>query len=109
MNRVFRMVNGDAIPDVVNHTLGILKECPWVEIHIGTDSQNHRRSTVYVTVIAYRYGNRGVHYILHKQKVKKIKDKWTRLWNEADYSIEVANFLTTKMNVKISYFNIMIL
>jgi len=101
MNRVFRTVNGEAIPDVVNHTLNVLKECPWVEIHIGTDSQNHRRSTVYVTVIAYRYGNRGVHYILHKQKVKKIKDKWTRLWNEADYSIEVAEWLTKKINIKV--------
>ena len=101
MNRVFRTVNGDAVPDVVNHTLGVLKECPWVEVHIGTDSQNHRRSTVYVTVIAYRYGNRGVHYILHKQKVKKIKDKWTRLWNEADYSIEVAEWLTQKVKVKV--------
>ena len=59
MNRVFRTVHGDAIPDVVNHTLDVLKECPWVEVHIGTDSQNHRRSTVYVTVIAYRYGNQG--------------------------------------------------
>jgi predicted RNase H-related nuclease YkuK (DUF458 family) len=101
MNRVFRTVNGDAIPDVVNHTLGVLKECPWVEVHIGTDSQNHRRSTVYVTVIAYRYGNRGVHYILHKQKVKKIRDKWTRLWNEADYSIEVAEWLTKKVKVQV--------
>jgi len=101
MNRVFRTVHGDAIPDVVNHTLDVLKECPWVEVHIGTDSQNHRRSTVYVTVIAYRYGNRGVHYILHKQKAKKIKDKWTRLWNEADYSIEVAEWLTQKVKVKV--------
>jgi predicted RNase H-related nuclease YkuK (DUF458 family) len=101
MNRVFRTVNGETIPDVVKHTLGVLKECPWVEVHIGTDSQNHRRSTIYVTVIAYRYGNRGVHYILHKQKVKKIKDKWTRLWNEADYSIEVAEWLTQKVKVKV--------
>jgi predicted RNase H-related nuclease YkuK (DUF458 family) len=101
MNRLFRKVEGDAVSDIVKHTLDILKECPYAEIHVGTDSQNHRRSTVYVTVIAYRYGNRGVHYILHKQKVKKIRDKWTRLWNEADYSIEVAEWLTQKVKVKV--------
>ena len=100
MNRVFRTVQGESV-DVVSHTLDVLKECPYVEIHIGTDSQNHRRSTVYVTVIAYRYGNRGVHYILHKQKMKKIRDKWTRLWNEADYSIEVAEWLTKNVKTQV--------
>ena len=101
MNRVFRKVTGEPVSDIVNHTIDVLRECPWVEVHVGTDSQNHRRSTVYVTAIAYRYGNRGVHYIYTKQKVKKIRDKWTRLWNEADYSIEVAEWLTKKVSVKI--------
>ena len=101
MNRVFRKVEGEAVFDIVKHTLDILNECPYIEIHIGTDSQNHRRNTVYVTAIAYRYGNRGVHYIYNKQKIKKIRDKWTRLWNECEYSIEVANWLTSKINVKV--------
>ena len=101
MKKIFRKVSGEVVTDVVSHTLEILRECPYVEIHIGTDSQNHRRSTVYVTAIAYRYGNRGVHYIYHKEKMKKIKDKWTRLWNEADYSIQVAEWLTKKVNVKV--------
>ena len=101
MNRLFRKVDGDAVSDIVKHTIDVLKECPHAEIHVGTDSQNHRRSTVYVTAIAFRYGNRGVHYIYHKTKMKKIKDKWTRLWNEADYSIEVANWLTSKIKVQV--------
>lgn len=101
MNRVFRKVEGEAVFDIVKHTLDILNECPYIEIHIGTDSQNHRRNTVYVTAIAYRYGNRGVHYIYNKQKIKKIRDKWSRLWNECEYSIEVANWLTSKINVKV--------
>ena len=101
MNRVFKKVDGDTVIDIPKHTLDILNECPYIEIHIGTDSQNHRRNTVYVTAIAYRYGNRGVHYIYHKQKVKKIRDKWTRLWNECEYSIEVANWITSKINVKV--------
>ena len=101
MNRVFKKVDGDTVIDIPKHTLDILNECPYIEIHIGTDSQNHRRNTVYVTAIAYRYGNRGVHYIYNKQKIKKIRDKWSRLWNECEYSIEVANWLTSKINVKV--------
>ena len=100
MNRVFKRVTGQAV-DVVKHTLDIIKECPYVEIHVGTDSQNHRRETWYTTVVAYRYGNRGVHYVLHVERVKKIKDRWTRLWNEAERSIETAEWLSKKISVAI--------
>jgi uncharacterized protein len=100
MNRLFRNVDGEII-DVIPHSLNILSKYPNIDIHIGTDSQNHRRHTYYVIVIAYRYGNRGVHYILHKIKEKKIKDKWTRLWKEAEYTIETAEFINKKLNIKI--------
>lgn len=101
MNKRFRKVSGELVPDIIKHTSDILIDDPFVEIHIGTDSQNHRRKTVYVTAIAYRFGNRGVHYIYHKHKIKKISDKWTRLWNEADYSIQIAEWLTKQVKVKI--------
>jgi len=100
MVKNFKTIHGEVV-DVVNHTLEIMKKYPNVEIHIGTDSQNKRRKTIYVTVIAYRYGMRGVHYILHKQKVKRIRDMWTRLWKETDMSIEVAEWLTQKINVNV--------
>ncbi len=100
MNAVFKKVDGQVV-DIVKHTLSILEECPYVEIHIGTDSQNHRRATYYSTVIAYRFGNRGVHYIMHNQRVGKIKDRWTRLWKEAELSIELAQLLTSKVKVQV--------
>lgn len=100
MNRVFKTVPGQVV-DIVKHTLSVMETCPYVEIHVGTDSQNHRRHTVYSTVIAYRYGNRGVHYILHTHRVPKIKDRWTRLWHEAELSIETAEWLTGRIKVQI--------
>jgi predicted RNase H-related nuclease YkuK (DUF458 family) len=100
MNKVFKTVAGQNV-DIVKHTLSIMDDCPYVEIHVGTDSQNHRRHTVYSTVIAYRYGNRGVHYIVHLQRVPKIKDRWTRLWHEAELSIETAEWLTQRIKVQI--------
>jgi len=72
MNKVFKTIDGEIV-DIVSHTLKILKDYPTIDIHIGTDSQNHRKHTHYVIVVAYRYGNRGVHYILHKIKEKKNK------------------------------------
>ena len=63
--RLFKDVKGNNI-DPVNHTLSILKEYPYAKIHIGSDSQNVGKKTNYTSVIAYRLGTRGVHYILSK-------------------------------------------
>jgi len=98
--RVFKKTNGEKV-NVVEHTLAQLKESPTITIHIGTDSQNMGDSTVYSTVIAYRFGNRGVHYIVHRQKIPKIGDIWTRLWKEAEMSIETAEWLTQQINVSV--------
>lgn len=98
--KIFRTIHGDRV-DVVKHTLQILKEHPNVEIHIGTDSQNNKHITKYATVIAYRYGSRGVHYILHKQTFPRINDIFTRLWKETEMSLEVAEWLSQHVNIKI--------
>ena len=101
MNKIFRKVNGDGV-NVVEHTLEVLKKYPSVEIHIGTDSQVYSPIVKYASVIAYKYGPRGVHYIVSKQTLPFVKrDSWTRLWKEAEFSIEIAEWLTSKINVKV--------
>ena len=98
--RIFKDINGHRL-DPIQHTLDILKEHPNVQIHIGSDSQNVGKSTKYATVIAYRFGSRGVHYILSKKKEVLITDMWTRLWQEAEMSINVAEWLTHQVSVKV--------
>jgi len=97
---MFKTINGKPI-NVVKHTLELLKENPTVQIHIGTDSQTLGEYTSYSTVIAYRFSRNGVHYIVSKQKVPRINDMWTRLWKEAEDSIEVAEWLTQQINVNV--------
>ena len=87
--------------DPVQHTIEVLKNYPYAEIHIGTDSQNINKQTYYTTVIAYRLGTRGVHYIFNKSNRKLITDMWTRLWKEAELSIDVAEWLTQKITLKV--------
>jgi predicted RNase H-related nuclease YkuK (DUF458 family) len=54
-----------------------------------------KRGTKYSTVIAFRYDTRGVHYIYSNTLIKpKIRDHWTRLFKEAELSVEVANWVT---------------
>ena len=98
--RIFRDIQGHRL-DPIEHTLNILKEYPNVQIHIGSDSQNIGKSTKYATVIAYRFGSRGVHYILSKKQEVLIEDMWTRLWQEAEMSINVAEWLTHQVSVRV--------
>ena len=98
--RLFKNIKGERI-DPIAHTLKILKDYPNVQIHIGSDSQNVGKKTRYVTVIAYRYGSRGVHYILSKKNEALLKDMWSRLWKEAEMSIDVAEWLTNQISVRV--------
>ena len=75
---LFKDIRGNRI-DPVNHTLEVIKQYPYAEIHIGTDSQNINKETRYTTVIAYRLGSRGVHYILSKSTYSIIRDMWLSL------------------------------
>ena len=98
--RLFKNIKGERI-DPIAHTLKILKDYPNVQIHIGSDSQNVGKKTRYATVIAYRYGSRGVHYILSKKNESLLKDMWSRLWKEAEMSIDVAEWLTNQISVRV--------
>ena len=95
---VFKDIKGNII-DPINHTREIIKKNPFVEVHVGTDSQSLAKMTQYITVIAYRYGNSGVHYILKKNGVPQIKDLWTRLWKETELSIDIAETIKKSLNV----------
>ncbi|MGA0212257.1 MAG: ribonuclease H-like YkuK family protein [Flavobacteriaceae bacterium] len=97
---LFKDIRGNRI-DPVAHTLEVIKNFPYAEIHIGTDSQNINKKTIYTTVIAFRLGSRGVHYILSKSSIKQITDMWTRLWKEAELSVDTAEWLTKKVSVKV--------
>ena len=95
---VFKDINGNII-DPVDHTREIIRKNPFVEVHVGTDSQSLAKITQYITVIAYRFGNRGVHYILKKNGVPQIKDLWTRLRKETELSIDIAETIKKSLNI----------
>lgn len=85
--------------DIVVHSKKMLKKYSGkyddLKIYVGTDSQNKRRKTVFATVIVYRFGTRGAHYIFSREKVKKIPDskRFMRLWDEVERSLTVAKYL----------------
>ena len=70
-----------------------------VEVHVGCDSQNHKRHTVYVTTVVFRFPNNGAHVIYRRERVPKILDMWTKLWGETERSVELANLILEECNL----------
>jgi predicted RNase H-related nuclease YkuK (DUF458 family) len=51
--------------------------------------------------VVLRYNKRGGHVLFNKFKVDRIRDHWTRLWKECEYSLEVAEWLSSNSPIKI--------
>jgi len=87
--------------NAVQHTLEQIDKHPHLKIYIGTDSQSYTKETVYVTAIVYRYGNRGCHYIFHKEKLPRVKSDYFRLYDEGVRTISTFDSLTKEIPVSI--------
>lgn len=99
--RKFYTVDGELVVNLIKHAQECLSKWPNAEVHIGTDSQNKRRFSKFCTVLAFRYGHRGVHYMYSPRRFKKIRDIHTRLIKETEESIEFALWFRSRINVDI--------
>ena len=68
----FLKIDGQKI-DPLDYTLNIIKKYPDVKIHVGTDSHSINDNTRYITAIAYRFNQSGVHYIYSKVIFQKLQ------------------------------------
>lgn len=102
MERYFRTKEGVLI-NIVEHTLEQIEKNPHLKIYVGTDSQDKGVDTFYVTVVVYRYGKRGVHFVYLKDHVTRHRDfsQFTRLYDEGVRTLATADILTTDLPVAI--------
>lgn len=91
-NKIFRIMNSNIKVDLLSYVKEIYKLNSDIKIYIGTDSQNKGDKTVYASVIVF-HSNRGGHVIYNKDVVPVVRDRFTRLWNEVEKSISLANYL----------------
>lgn len=82
----------DIFVDLIPHIKSLNEKNPNLKIYIGSDSQNHRRTTSYATVIVM-HNTHGGHVLYFKEDLPIVRDKFTRLWGEVERSIELANIL----------------
>lgn len=98
MDKFFKTQEGELV-NVVEHTLQQLEKWPNMKIYVGTDSQDEGGKTRYATVVVYRYGNRGAHFVYFKEEVPRIRDMYTRLFYEAQRTVAVAQLINSEIPV----------
>jgi predicted RNase H-related nuclease YkuK (DUF458 family) len=99
------LTNGQYI-DLIPYLKNKLAEADNIRMYVGTDSQNVGSRTIYATVIVLHYGNSGGHVIYRKTSVPKILDKFTKLWNEVQDSVELAQYLEANGIEKPAYIDL---
>lgn len=93
MDRKFQSLTNHQVVDLIPYLKDKLKEREDIKIYVGSDSQNMGGRTMYALVIVLHYGNSGGHVIYSKKSVNRIRDRFTRLWNEVEDSVQLAQFL----------------
>lgn len=88
----FHNFNGDPI-DLIPYLQNKINDRLDVELFVGCDSQNEKYKTLYATCVVIHYGKSGGSILIHKDRVAKVKDRWTRLFNEAVRSVQLAIYL----------------
>ena len=87
-----RMDNRETV-DLKTYLIQFMDKHPECTIHVGCDSQNYANVSVYATTIVLRYPKKGAHVLYRKEKLKRINDMWSRLWNEIERSVKLAQFI----------------
>jgi predicted RNase H-related nuclease YkuK (DUF458 family) len=99
--KIFRKSNGKAI-DILSYTLKQVTQHPDIKIYVGGDSKLRGDGTiVYYTVVAYRYGSRGVHYVYHKEVVTRKLTKWERLMGEIERIMTFVTWFTENSPIRL--------
>jgi predicted RNase H-related nuclease YkuK (DUF458 family) len=78
--------------DLIPYIKNFLLKNDDTNIFIGSDSQNGK-ATTYAIVIVLHNTRKGGHVLYAKNIVPRIQDRFNRLWNEVEYSLQVANHL----------------
>jgi len=107
MKRIFKTLNSNQQIDIINYISEYLLTHPNVEILIGCDSQNQNLiSTTYAIVIGLYKPGKGAHVLYSKWSTNFEKESTVRLLNEVWYSVEVAEYIKNKLNIKATWIDI---
>jgi predicted RNase H-related nuclease YkuK (DUF458 family) len=106
MERIFKtLINHNQI-DLIDYIGEYLLSHQGVDILIGCDSQNQYSSTFYAIVVGLYKPGKGAHVLYSKWSTDFEKENTVRLLNEVWYSVEVAEYIKNKLNIKATWIDI---
>jgi len=94
----FKFFGGEKVNNVATYVRNYIKKYPETNVIVGTDSGQYNNYTNYVTVICMNRPTKGSHIIYQKNKVPKIKDLFSKLWEEVEYTRIIADELDGLIN-----------
>lgn len=92
--------------DPIDYIAEWLAEYPGAKIAIGTDSKFKNNGVLYITCIVMFYPvsddgiGRGAHVIYAKDRLKGRIELFPRLWNEVEYTKNIADRITNELKYK---------
>lgn len=112
MERTFKRLSDHEIVDTTQYIKEYVQKYPETQLLIGTDSQNHKRETVYAIVIALYRPGKGAHALYSRfREVRYYNGKpgeveKQRLLNEVWYSVQVAEEVKKELGLTFKYIDI---
>jgi len=95
MNIDFKTLLDKKQVDIVPYIKGWMNDHPGSSIFVGCDSQSFQELTHYACVIVMHNPKGGGHVLYSKKAVPKIKDRFIKLWEEVEFSLRVAQGLSS--------------
>lgn len=89
----FKLFSGQEIKDLCKYLQDYYMLHPEIKLFVGSDSAQHGKFTKYATAIAMVHPGKGVHVIFQRFNIRRERDIFTRLWNEVEYTREVADYV----------------
>lgn len=98
--KLFKTSQGKPV-SILSYTLKQIQNNPDTRIYVGGDSKLRNGVITYYTVVAYRYGSRGVHYVYNKDIITYKMTKWERLMGEVERIMNFATWFTENSPVRL--------
>jgi predicted RNase H-related nuclease YkuK (DUF458 family) len=97
----YKLFGGKIIEDVGQYAREYIKnnciDHSEIIVYVGTDSKQLRKQTMYATAIAFYHIGKGVHVVFTREKIPKVKDLFTRLYNEVEMTRRCAEQLNKEL------------
>ena len=96
----YKKFGGDWIPNIIDYLKDKIESNPNITISVGCDSVQKRRKTIYAnTIMMYdRDIKNGAHVVFFRETVSKIRDNNDRLFKEAQFAYDIAEYLNKELS-----------